>query len=192
MADIELPNPDDVAEQRRDTFTKRVALTVACYAVVLAVASLGGNNAAKETNLNQQHYSNQWAHYQARAVREHQYRIARERMQLDLASFPPDRRAEAEKLLAFFTAEVARYQADKKENEQDAKKFEELRDLNLRKDPYFDYAEVLLQIAIVLASVSMLANSRPVYFVSILTALLGALLTLNGYLLKFSLPFLES
>ena len=42
---------------------------------MLAITSLGGNNAAKEMMLAQQQASNEWAFYQAKASREHQYRV---------------------------------------------------------------------------------------------------------------------
>jgi hypothetical protein len=47
------------------------------------------------------------------------------------------------------------------------------------KDPYFDYAEVLLQIAIVMGAVSIMSKSRPPFYVS-LSRLVGAVLV-NGY-----------
>ncbi len=191
MADVEVPNPEDVQPLAKDRFTKIVALTVACYAVLLAVASLGGNNATKDTNLNQQEASNQWAYYQAKAGREYQSRIARMRLELDLEMFPPEQRAEAEKRLAEFAAEEERYRTEKEPIMKRAKECEEARDLNKRKDPYFDYAEVLLQIAIVLASVSMLSGARLVFLMSLLLAFGGAFLTLNGYLLFAKVPFLK-
>ena len=190
MADIELPNPEDIEAQKKDTFTKRVALTVAIYAVVLAVASLGGNNAAKDANMNQQYWANQYAHYQARVIREHLYRIGRMRLEVDLVAMTSEQRTKAEEALKKLAGEETRYQAEKKENDDKAKEFGEERDRALRQDPYFDYAEVLLQIAIVLASVSMLANSRPVFFSSLLLALVGGFLTFNGYTLAVKLPFL--
>jgi hypothetical protein len=51
--------------------------------------------------------------------------------------------------------------SDKKDIEKEARKLEHERDLYRTKDPYFDYAEVLLQIAIVCSSVAILATSRP-------------------------------
>ncbi|HXG15006.1 MAG TPA: DUF4337 family protein, partial [Calidithermus sp.] len=71
MAEVELPGPDELEERRGKRFTRRVALTTAVYAVVLAIASLGGNNAMKEMLLAQQEATNQWAYYQAKVVREH-------------------------------------------------------------------------------------------------------------------------
>lgn len=61
MAEVELPDPEELEEQRDKRFGRRVALTTAVYAVVLAIASLGGNNAMKEMLLAQQEATNQWA-----------------------------------------------------------------------------------------------------------------------------------
>jgi hypothetical protein len=145
----------------------------------------------KDANLYQQQASNQWAYYQAKVIREHLNRTEKLRLEFDLAGLPESNRAAGAKLLAIFANEEARMIADKKDIMKDAKKHEAERDVALRKDPYFDYAEVLLQIAIVIASVSMLANSRLVFVFSIVLALGGAFLTYNGYTLKFALPFLE-
>lgn len=48
MAEVELPNPEELEEKAERSFSRRVALVTAVYAVVLAIASLGGNNAMKE------------------------------------------------------------------------------------------------------------------------------------------------
>ncbi len=73
MPDIELPNPAELEEARNKIFTKRVALTTAIFAVLLAVTSLGGNNATKEMLLSQQEASDQWDFYQSKVLREHLY-----------------------------------------------------------------------------------------------------------------------
>ena len=57
MAEVELPNPEEIKELRENTFTKRIALLTAVYAVFLVIVSLGGNNAAKELSLSQQQAS---------------------------------------------------------------------------------------------------------------------------------------
>jgi hypothetical protein len=50
---------------------------------------------------------------------------------------------------------------------------------------------VLLQIAIVMASIAILATSRPLFFFSLGLAGLGAFLTLNGFMLFLKIPFLH-
>jgi hypothetical protein len=193
--DVELPDPEELSEKAEDRFGRRVALATAVYAVVLAIASLGGNNAMKEMLLAQQQASDQWAFYQAKVIREHQYRGQKLRLEADLAergaSVKPEARAKLEALLKKFEEEEKRYSAEKKDIEKEARKLEHERDVNRSKDPYFDYAEVLLQIAIVMSSVSILSRSRPTFYFSLLLAALGAVLALNGFTLLVKIPFLH-
>ena len=195
MAEVELPNPEELAEKAERSFSRRVALMTAVYAVALAIASLGGNNAMKEMLLAQQQSSDQWAFYQAKVIREHQYRAQKMRLEAELAergpAMKPEARQRYDELLKKFADEEKRYNAEKKDIEKDAKKLEGERDHNRDRDPYFDYAEVLLQIAIVMASVSILSTSRPMFFFSLILALGGALLTVNGFTLVFRLPILH-
>ena len=194
MAEVELPKPDELEEARDKAFSRRVALTTAVYAVVLAIASLGGSNAMKEMLLAQQDASNQWSYYQAKVIREHLNRGNKMVIEAQLAEPSPLKGAEREKyeaLLKKFADEEKRMNADKKEIEPKAKGAEAERDLNQAKDPYFDYSEVLLQIAIVTASVSILSGSRPTFWFSLVLAVIGTAFAVNGFLLLVRLPFLH-
>src|SRR5215831_2025533 len=194
MAEPELPNPEELREHRQDSFARRVALVTAIYAVVLAVAALGGNHAMKEMLLAQQRSSDQWAFYQAKVIREHQYRGQKLRLEADLVergpALKPEARDKLEGLLKTFSDEERRYGEEKKDIEKEAKALEHERDIWQAKDPYFLFAEALLQIAIVLASVSILARSGAIFAFSLVLAVAGALLTLNGYFLFFRLSFM--
>lgn len=195
MAEIEIPDPEEIEEVKEKAFTRKVALTTAIYAVILAITSLGGNNAMKEMLLAQQQASDQWAYYQAKVIREHLYRIEKMRLEAGLLErgegVSQEVRDHYEKLRKRVEEEEKRYNSEKKEIEAEARRLEHERDLNRDKDPYFDYAEVLLQIAIVMATVAILSTSRLMYSFSIIIAALGALLSLNGFLLVVRLPFLH-
>jgi hypothetical protein len=194
VAEIELPNPEELEERRDKTFSRRIALVTAVYAVVLAIASLGGNNAMKEMLIAEQEAANQWAYYQSKVIREHLNRGNKMVLETQLAEPSSLKGAEREKFEALarkFADEEKRMVVDKKEIEPKARGFEAERDRNQTKDPYFDYAEVLLQIAIVCASVSILSTSRPMFWFSSVLAVLGVVSTINGFLLVFRLPFLH-
>jgi hypothetical protein len=194
MPEVELPNPEELEERREKHFSRRVALTTAIYAVVLAIASLGGNNAMKEMLLAQQQSSDQWAFYQAKVIREHQYRGLRLQLETQLSEPSGLKGAERAKLAALatrFGEEEQRYNAEKKDIEKDAKTLEHERDRHRNRDPYFDFAEVFLQIAIVTASVAILSTSRPMFAFSLVLAVIGASLTANGFTQVFTLPFLH-
>lgn len=195
MADIEVPNPEELEELRGKSFTRRVALTTALFAVILAITSLGGNNAMKEMLLAQQEASDQWAYYQSKVTREHLYKTNKELVGAILlergASLRPDAKSNYETLRKSFEAEEVRYRAEKEKIEKEAKHSEINRDVNRQKDPYFDFAEVLLQIAIVLASISILSGIRLVFYFSIGAAVLGSVLSINGFSLLFQIPFFQ-
>ena len=194
-AEIELPNREELDELKKDRFSKRVALLTAFFAVLLAITSLGGNNAMKELLLTQQQSSDQWAFYQSKVVREHLYHLEALRTEATLtergATMKDAARALYEKNARQFSEEGQRYAAEKKKIELDAKKLEQARDIAQARDPYFDYAEVLLQIAIVMASIAILSGSRPVVAIALSCAVLGAILSTNGFLLLFRLPFMH-
>ena len=193
MAELELPNLEELEEIKAKTLTRRIALTTAIFAVLLAITSLGGNNAMKEMLLSQQQASDQWAFYQSKALREHLYKTNGLRIEMDLlergAGMNPETKKRYETMLKNMRAEETRFGEEKKKIEEEAKQLETERDKNRSKDPYFDFAEVLLQISIVLASISILAASRQIFYFALVSASLGTVLMLNGYLLIFQLPF---
>ena len=174
----------------RETFAKRVALSVAVYAVVLAVAALGGNNAMKDAMLSQMQASNKWAYYQAKSTREYVTRVTLVRLEFDRDSLPKEALDKSNVTIKQLRDDVEKYEREKNEIRAGAESLEAERDVALRRDPYFDYAEVLLQIAIVLASVAILARSRLPYLISILLAALGMLACFNGITLLVKVPLL--
>jgi hypothetical protein len=193
MSEVELPNTEELEEIKGKKFTRRVALTTAIYAVLLAITALGGNKTMKEMLLTQQQSSDQWAFYQAKVIREHLYRSQKMRLEIDLLErsdqIKSEVRGKLENLIKKMDEEEARYNSEKKEIEKEARKLEQERDHYRAKDPYFEFAEVLMQIAIVMSSIAILSTSRPVYFFSIISAFLGALLSFNGFFIIIHLPF---
>ena len=194
MPEVELPNPEELEERRDKTFSRRVALTTAVYAVILAIASLGAGNAMKHMLLAQQQSSDQWAFYQAKVIREHLYRAQALVMQAELADVAAARGPRQERqqeLAAKFSEEEKRYNAEKKDIEKDARRLEHERDHYRQRDRYFEFAEVFLQIAIVCSSVAILATSRAMYSFSMVMAVLGVLSTLNGFFLLVRIAALD-
>jgi len=195
MAEIELPNPEELEEKSRNSFGKKVALFTAIYAVILAICALGGNNSMKEMLLAQQEASNQWAYYQAKNIREYLNKIETDRLEAQIVERGDTMKAAA---LNHYKAEIQKVSAEEDRLSKDkqailleAKKQEHERDVNRTKDPYFDFGEALLQISIVMSSVAIIANSRQAFIFSIGAAVLGSLITLNGFLLLFRVPFLH-
>lgn len=193
----------DGATSRREQFQRRTALVIAFLAFLLAINSLGGDNAATEmVNANIQ-ASDTWAFYQAKNIRQTSFRLAAEELELLLPALFPEQQGEAQRRIEGYKATVARYESEpdptdpanplkgegKKELQTRARDWEAKREHAQRQDPNFDYGGALLQIAIVLGSVAVLATSRPVLALALALALVGTVLMLNGFFLWFDLPF---
>ncbi|MEI7537134.1 MAG: DUF4337 domain-containing protein [Comamonadaceae bacterium] len=182
----------ELIESSSDKQKNRTALTISILAMVLAIASLGGSNAAKDATQENILAANAYAFYQAKTIRQTALKIAATDLELQLAREPAMVAAVKElfqKKIDEYKKTVDRYESEpdtkqgKKELLIQAREHEAARDHALRQDPWFDYAEGMLQIAIVLLSVSIV-GSIPILFVAG-TALggLGLLSMLNGFLL---------
>ena len=187
---------EDRAEQAgNDKFNNGAALMIAVMAAVLAIGGLGGGNATDDMVINNIRASDTWAFYQAKNVRQTMYEIELAELQ--------SRPAPDESRIADYEATIARYDDEpdpdapgdplagegKKQLMAQAQAFEAARDVAVAKDDNFDLAEVALQLALVLGSVAILATNRKVLVASAVLGAIGALLTLNGFLLLFPLPF---
>lgn len=174
-----------------DPFKTRCALLVSVLALVLAVASLGGSNAAKEATMENILAANAYSFYQAKNQRQTAYKIAADDLELQLQGgrVSAEARQAYERKLGDYQKNIARYESEpetgegKKELMQRAKAHELKRDEALERDPWFDYAEALLQIGIVLTSVAIITGRRIFFNVSAVLGLLGILSAMNGYLL---------
>jgi hypothetical protein len=184
-------------DRERDLFKQRAAVAIAVFAMMLAICGLGGSNAGKEALNNNVLASNFFNFYQAKNMRQTAFILAADEIELGGLTDPtvPEASKQAlQKKLDDYKATIARYESDPASNEGKkellarAKEHEALRDHALKQDPYFDYAEALLQIAIVLISVSIIASLPWLAFFGGAVGLIGILLTINGFWLLVEIP----
>ncbi len=183
---------------RADTdFRRYTGIYLGVVAMLLAITTLGGSNATKVMlNANIQ-ASDTYGYYQSKYVRQTEYRLAADQLEAQLAAqpgMPEPAKAGIENAVKRWRATADRYESEpaggrgKKELLATAKEWEARRDRAARRDPNFDFAEALFQIAIVLGSVSIVAASRPLVRLSGALAIVATLLMANGYFLLVQLP----
>jgi hypothetical protein len=179
-------------------FRKLTGIYLGVIAMLLAITALGGSNATKTMlNANIQ-ASDIYGYYQAKNIRQTVYQLTAEQLDSELLALPDMPEAARTKIqdrVKRYRERVDRYESDpstgegKKELLAKAKEFETKRDHAAERDPNFDFAAALFQIAIVLGSVSIVAASRPLVHLSGVLAIAGMLLMINGYFLLVHLPF---
>jgi hypothetical protein len=189
---MEAHETTELIEHGHEKSKNRTALLISCLAMVLAIASLGGSNATKEAAHENILAANTYSFYQAKTIRQQALKIAISDLELKLASDPkmlPQIKDLFTKKIEEYQKTIARYESEPETNEGKkellvkAKDHEAIRDHALLQDPWFDYAEGLLQIAIVLLSVSIIGSIPALFLVGGIVGFLGLLSTLNGFLL---------
>ena len=189
----------EIAEEASadEQFRKRAALVIGMLAMLLAIASLGGDNAGQEVTQANILATDTWAFFQARNIRQTSTQLAADEMEVLLATRPDlsaEARADVERRLERYRATVARFESDPVEGEGKrelfarARAYEADRARAEQQDNNFDYAQALFQIAIVLGSVSIVAASRRLLLLCLALGAVGLLLTINGFFLLTSFP----
>lgn len=190
---------------RAERFRNRAALLIACLAAVLAIGGLGGGNATDDMIYNNVRASDTWAFYQAKNIRQTLYELRAGELEANAAGagLTPETRERLNAQLAEARSTVARYESEpdsaapndptrgegKTQLRARALAFEAAREEASARDDNFDMAEVFLQLALVLGSVAILAVNRLILGMSAVLGALGTILTANGFLLLFALPF---
>ena len=168
-----------------DGFRRLAGIYLGMVAMLLAIASLGGGAATKEMLAANIHASDTYAYYQAKVLRQVHYQVAADYLEAAGSGDP----AKIAELVKRYRQTAARYESEpatgdgKKELLAKAHEWEARRDTAAARDPNFEFAEALLQIAIVIGSVSIVAASRWLLGLSAAAAVCGVALTLNGFLL---------
>ena len=182
-----------------DEGSKKIGLLIAILALVLALSETLGKGAQTQALSLNIEASNLFNFFQAKNMRQTAYAIAADELEL---AWTNDAQLSAEAKTALrrkvddYRKTVTRYESEpetgegKKELMAKAKDAEKKRDHALRQDPYFDYAEALLQIAIVLISVAIVAEQIWLSYIGASVGAIGALLMINGFLLFVRVPFL--
>ncbi|MGH6768607.1 MAG: DUF4337 domain-containing protein [Xanthobacteraceae bacterium] len=187
-------------DKESDAFKQRAALAIAFFAMCLAITGLGGQNAAKEAINNNIFASNYYSFFQAKNARQTAYIIAADELALAWLAdpaLPADAKKAIQSKLDGYKKTIARYESEPETNEGKkellarANAYVQMRDHALKQDPYFDYAEALLQISIVVISVAIIANVVWLAFVGGGLGILGVLLSINGFTLLVEVPGLS-
>lgn len=145
---------------------RRVALLIAALAALLAIVEVAGGNAEQDAQKSNVDAANLWAFYQAKTVRQTTVRTAAEQLALEIPGLPPERVEAARRQLQAWQAAAERYESEpgptggegRRELAARAKAAEEARDRALARDDLFDFASAALQLAIVLASASVIVG----------------------------------
>ena len=188
---------DAIAKEARQR-DKLIGVYIGILAVILAICGMGGSNASKDVMLKNIEAANTWAFFQAKNARRQSLRIEADNLEIMLSTTPQMPEAVRQNIntkIVDYRAQAQKLTSDPEKQEgldelwTKGKALEAVRDDALKRDPYFDYGQALLQIAIVLASIAIISGGNALLIGSAILGLFGVIATIGGFTLAFPLPF---
>ena len=175
---------------------KKIALLIAVIALCLALSETLGKGAQTETISKNVEASNLWAFFQAKSIRRTSVQVAAEQGKLSLGSATDEAtKAALQKQIDDWQKTAARYRSEPETGEgseqlaERAKHAEHERDEAQAKYHHFELASAAFQIAIVLASATIITSILALAWVSGLLTLAGIAVTALGMFQPHLLPF---
>jgi uncharacterized protein YlxW (UPF0749 family) len=157
-----------------------VAFTMSVLAVLVAVTTVLGHRTHTEAVLNQNKATDQWNLYQAKKIRSNTTALASDLLSVMTVS---DKQG-AEKIAQAYADHQAKWVSDLKEEQEKAEALEAKVEQAEARADRFDLSEALLEIGLVITSVTLLTRSRWYWYLGIAFALAGIVSSASVLLLK--------
>jgi hypothetical protein len=161
-----------------EPWTLPVAITISILAVLVAMATLMGHRSSIEVVLLQTQASDQWAFYQAKNIRLHEMQSVADM----LGVLIPVDKEKAASLREKYQKEIDRYEKDKDQISEKAKEFENERGVFSRREDRYDAGEVILEIALIICSLTLLTKRKTFWYSGIAIGVVGFFVGLSGFL----------
>ena len=148
-----------------------IALIISVLAVLVAMVTVLGHRSHTEAILMQSRAADQWNQYQAKKIRQGQISSASDLLSLQ----PSSNDAAVQHKLGEYKAHLEKLSADLAEEQQTAEELEREVRLSERRANRYDLGEALLQIAVVLASITLLTKQKMYFLLGLALGLAGLL-----------------
>jgi hypothetical protein len=155
-----------------------VSLTMSILAVLVAVAALLSHRAHTEEVLLQNKATDQWGYYQAKNIRRH----TMEQLDELLKVVPLKDAAAAGAFVKKNEAAIAKDKSEQDKIQAEAKALEDEVALYEHRANRYDLGETLLEVGLVICSITLLTKRRTYWFAGVAFGIAGVVLTALGWL----------
>jgi hypothetical protein len=155
-----------------------ISLAISILAVLVAMVTVMGHRTHTEAVLMQGKATDQWNEYQAKKIRQENLAVVVDQMALQPTV---DAKASAAKL-AEYKAHIAKWDRDLEAGQDQAHEYEaEVRHAE-HQAIRFDLGEALLQISVVLSSITLFTRRRSFFFGGLLLGVVGVVIAASAWL----------
>jgi hypothetical protein len=157
-----------------------IAFTMSVLAVLVAVASVLGHRAHTEAILDQNKATDQWNEYQAKKIRGYNTQLTSDLLKVvQLAD-----KNEADKIAEDYKTHQDKWADELKEEKEKAEALANKVEQAEARGDRFDFSETLLEIGLVITSVTLLTKRKTYWYVGLAAASAGIIAAASALILK--------
>lgn len=161
-----------------DNYGKKIGVLAAILAVLLSIFTINAHRTHTKTIELQNETNDQWSHYQAKRMREYQLE-----MNLDLLKIIPANNADRSKLINSYMQQHDKYSHELDELKAEAGATAKKNVIVQEKALYYDFAEGILEISLILSSLYFISRKKLFPLLGILFGFIGAIIGVYGFFL---------
>jgi hypothetical protein len=159
---------------------KRISLAISILAVLVAMITVLGHRTHTEAVLQQARASDIWNEYQAKKIRMDNEMVTSDLLALQPSANP----AAVASKTAEYKAHIDKWQTELAEEQKQAREYEaDVAHAEAKADRY-DLAEALLQIAVVLASITLFTRNRTFFVLGLALGVVGVVIAGSAMLFR--------
>ena len=156
-----------------------ISLAISILAVLVAMVTVLGHRSHTEALLAQTREGDQWSQYQSKKIRSDQVSSV-----MDLLSLQPNSNGQAvERKLKEYQAHLDQWSKDLAAERAKAKEFENEVAVAEKTAQRFDLGEALLQIAVVLCSITLFTRRKLYFAIGLVVGVIGFICALSTFLI---------
>ena len=155
---------------------KSISLAISILAVLVAMVTVIGHRTHTEAVLMEARASDQWNEYQAKKIRMDNLAVTVDLLAIQPTADPAAVRTKINE----YKAHIEKWKSDLIEEQNKAHEFESEVARAERKASRYDLGEALLQIAVVLSSITLFTRNRTYFFLGISVGAVGLLIAASA------------
>ncbi len=156
----------------------RISLAISILAVLVAMVTVLGHRSHTEAVLLQSRAGDQWNEYQAKKIRMDNLQVDVDLLALQPANDPAAIAAKTKE----YKAHIEKWKEDLVEEQARAREFEAEVNHSEHQAARYDLGEALLQIAVVLSSITLFTRNRRYFYLGLAIGAAGLLTAASGFL----------
>ena len=174
------------ASEKKERWLNYLAFSTIILALCATLSTFKGGGFSSRAVITQSQASDQWSYFQSKSIKQYIFEGQKDALELELKKGVPSGAVKSYKeTIDEYKSKIAKYDQEKQDISRKAKELESERDDALAHSKALGFAVILLQLAVMIMSITTLLKRKRLWILGVAVGAVGVLWFVNGLLLLF-------